>query len=567
MMRSVVYIIWVIVMGLLAVQLEKPSDVNANVDSGFSALNVKTHLDSIAKECHFIGTSENRKVKDYIIAEFAKMNIPTELFVGHSQQLRSAQYMRLARTENIIARIKGKSSKKAVLIAGHYDSVLSAPGAADDGHAVACMLEVANLLKDDHLENDIIFWITDGEEMGLLGAQAFVETQDLSHIGLVLNYEARGNSGPSIAFEWSDDNAWLVDQLKTVGKKPVTSSLSYEIYKLLPNDTDFTHFKEAGLTGINHAFIDGFSYYHNPVDNVENINWNSVQHVGENMYLMAKHFGNVDISNTRTHNASFFNFLGGLIMYPSSWDIYLLIMTCFLVLLCLYWAIIKRSMSWLSLFMALVHVLIGLVLVVLLCTGFGYVLMKMYPQYTEFYSGQYYNHKWYLLTVIGVCVLVISLVFKLFIKRNNAQALKVAILLVLLILAVLFYIYIPTGTYFMVFPLVALSLSFLIKGSKVSKVTYANTVGLFVLSIIPIAIWAPVIINIFLAFSLKMLAAPGILTLLLLSAVFICFDSIWSESGELRFFTFAYFGFRCFYYQFDWRSCHIKTDRKISFTF
>ena len=55
-------------------------------------------------------------------------------------------------------------------------------------------------------------------------------------------------------------------QVKKVGRRPIANSLSFEIYNLLPNDTDFTFFKKAGLPGINHAFIDGFSYYHNPDD-------------------------------------------------------------------------------------------------------------------------------------------------------------------------------------------------------------------------------------------------------------------------------------------------------------
>jgi Zn-dependent M28 family amino/carboxypeptidase len=53
---------------------------------------------------------------------------------------------------------------------GHYDSVLNSPGASDDVHAVANMLEVARLLKEEELENDVIFLITDGEELGLFTA-------------------------------------------------------------------------------------------------------------------------------------------------------------------------------------------------------------------------------------------------------------------------------------------------------------------------------------------------------------------------------------------------------------
>ena len=153
------------------------------------------------------------------------------------------------------------------------------------------------------------------------------ENNDLSDIGIFLNYEARGNEGPGIAFEYSDNNAWLVSAMSEVGKRPIANSLSYEIYKMMPNATDFTIFKERGVQGINHAFIDGFSFYHNPADTPDRINMRSVQHTGENMWRMARHFGNADISNIPTEsNASFFNFFGLLVIYPSSLDLIILLL-------------------------------------------------------------------------------------------------------------------------------------------------------------------------------------------------------------------------------------------------
>jgi len=147
-----------------------------------------------------MGTKENDKVRDYILDEFEKLEIPTEIFVGHSKHSWGTGYARIGRTENIIATIKGQSSGKAVMVVGHYDSVLSSPGAADDIHSVACILEIARLLKAEKYQNDIIFLITDGEEMGLFGAKAFTEMRDVSHIGLVLNYEARGNISIKIVY-------------------------------------------------------------------------------------------------------------------------------------------------------------------------------------------------------------------------------------------------------------------------------------------------------------------------------------------------------------------------------
>ena len=70
------------------------------------------------------------------------------------------------------------------------------------------MLETLRALKSSPpLKNDTVFLFTDGEEVGLLGATAFVKEHPWAKdIGVALNFEARGSSGPSFMFETSDGN-------------------------------------------------------------------------------------------------------------------------------------------------------------------------------------------------------------------------------------------------------------------------------------------------------------------------------------------------------------------------
>ena len=43
--------------------------------------------------------------------------------------------------------------------------------------------------------------------------------------------------------------------------------MAVEVYRILPNDTDFTEFRESGrFTGLNSAYIDGSAVYHSPED-------------------------------------------------------------------------------------------------------------------------------------------------------------------------------------------------------------------------------------------------------------------------------------------------------------
>ena len=524
-------LLWILVLSLITIKLSEPISVRPADSDGFSAVSAMDHINVMAKEKHPMGTQENKAVKSYILDEFDKLGIPTEVFVGHAQSNWGSGYIRIGRTENIIATIKGKSSAKAVMVVGHYDSVLGSPGAADDVHAVACILEIAKTLSTEEHDNDIIFLITDGEERGLLGAKAYVEQREVSHIGVLLNYEARGNSGASISFEWSEGNAWLVSQLKKVATKPVANSMSFEIYKNLPNDTDFTYFKEAGINGINHAFIDGFSYYHNPADTPENINQRSVQHTGTNMLALTRHFANIDLSVTKTHNASFFNFLGLLIIYPSSWDLIILIAALAFIALLLVQSFRQDIISAKSFSLSFLLIVASVILSALLSFGLGKLLLSIYPQYEEFYAGQYYNHKWYLITCIGISILITSLLNRKPVLTNNPNSFKAAVLLFLALLCVTFYLFIPTATYFMLYPMIALSIYYYIASRRQER----SIASAYLASIVPLALWLPVITLFFLAFSLVGLPMPTIHVTIIALSTMVVFDKLWTSSALMSY--------------------------------
>ena len=537
MMIKYLPLLWIIILGLLTTQLSQPIEVRPPDSGGFSATNAMIHLNEMASEIHYMGTAENRKVKDYILQEFEKLGIPTEIFVGHTQSTWGSNYTRIGRTENIIATIKGNSTDKAVMVVGHYDSVLSSPGAADDVHSVACMLEIAKLLKREQHENDIIFMITDGEENGLFGAKAFTEMRDVSHIGVVLNYEARGNSGASLSFEWSEGNEWLVKQLKKVATRPMATSMSFEIYKVLPNDTDFTYFKEAGMNGINHAFIDGFSYYHNPADKPENINQKSVQHTGTNMLALTQHFANIDLSTTKTKNATFFNFLNFLIVYPSAWDIFMLILLLLLVSFLIIRAFRNHTINIKSFSFSFLMILLSVAISAGLAYGLGQLLLNIYPQYEIFYAGQFYNHKWYLLTCIGISIIISSLCISSLFLKSNANSFRAAFLLFLSLVCIVFYLYIKTATYFILYPALSITLFFWLTSSK--NKTYRYKLHSYVASIIPLVLWLPTTILFFLAFSLVGLPLPTIhVTIIALTTLFL-FKDLWLDSNVMNYIGLA----------------------------
>jgi Zn-dependent M28 family amino/carboxypeptidase len=127
-------------------------------------------VEQIAVVPHPVGSAANAGVRDYLLAELRDLGLQPNVLAATA-----VRGNELARVENIHARIPGRASTGHVVLAAHYDSVAQAPGAADDAAGVAAILETARALRaTSPLRNDIDVVITDGEEPGLLGAQAFV---------------------------------------------------------------------------------------------------------------------------------------------------------------------------------------------------------------------------------------------------------------------------------------------------------------------------------------------------------------------------------------------------------
>src|SRR5690606_388309 len=164
----------------------------------------------------------------------------------------------------------------------HYDSVPGSPGAADDAAGVSAMLEIARALQaGPQPARDVVFLFTDGEEVGLLGARAFFGEHALARrVGFVVNLEARGGSGRALMFQPGPGNAETVRLFARSAVRPMATSLSQFIYERMPNDTDFTVPAEAGIPGLNFAFVGRPFDYHSPTATPERLDRGSLQDLG-----------------------------------------------------------------------------------------------------------------------------------------------------------------------------------------------------------------------------------------------------------------------------------------------
>lgn len=330
----------------------KPLAADASPEQ-FSAERALEHLQAIAQEPRPTGSPALARARDYVVSQLAALGLDPQ--VRRTRLLipgPGGGSLRYVTTENIVARLSGTGGGKAVMLVSHYDSVPAGPGAADDGSGVVAMLETARALRHDGeqgraLANDIIFLFTDAEELGLIGARAFVDSDPwLAEVGMVLNFEARGRGGAARMFRTSQDNGWLVDRLAET-PAPVASSLSYEVFKYMPNDTDFTVFEGRGLPGMDFAFIGGFPSYHSALDTIEQLDPASLQHHGSYMLSLARSLGQADLSQARSQGDKvYFNPVGSwLVSYSGTLALVLAILAAVLWVVSLVLARRRRRVS------------------------------------------------------------------------------------------------------------------------------------------------------------------------------------------------------------------------------
>lgn len=291
----------------------------AAAEDDFSAARAIGRLDHIAKVPHPTGSPAQSDVRDYLQGELRALGLEPEVLTRVAARNSDDAPADAGTVTDIHATIPGKRSTGRVLLVAHYDSVPMGQGAADDGANVAAILEIARALEaGPRLRNDVEILFTEGEEDGLLGAQAFVDAQAGTEQAadpertVVVNLEARGNSGPAVMFQMA--GAGLTPAVRASGA--FTTSLADEVYRLLPHDTDLTVFDKAGMRGLNLAFMGGAPHYHTAHDDISRLDPESVQDMGNSALGAVRRLSGDDLSRSGS-KAVYFSLFGTLVSYPA----------------------------------------------------------------------------------------------------------------------------------------------------------------------------------------------------------------------------------------------------------
>jgi hypothetical protein len=397
-----------------------PQTVSNNENlTNFSTQRAFKIVEKIAEKPHYIGSENHKVVAEYLVAELQKLGLKTEFQEGFSLP----DWRNLTKPKNIITVIKGSdpnfSGNKALLLLAHYDSAPHSfsHGASDDGSGVATIIEgVRTFLhnKTPH-KNDIIILFTDAEELGLNGAALFVTQHKWAkNIGLAINFEARGSAGPSyMLMEVNKGNATLIkDFVKADPQYPVSNSLMYSIYKMLPNDTDLTIFRETGkIQGFNFAFIDDHFNYHTMQDDAAHLDLKTLQHQGTYLMPLLKYFSNSDLKNLNSNNDYvYFNTPFHFFNYPFDWVLPIWFLVFILFIGLVFFGLAKKTLKAPEIIKGFIPLFCSIIIAGLM-SFFGWkAILKIYPKYNDILHGFTYNGHDYMavffLLSISICFYV-----------------------------------------------------------------------------------------------------------------------------------------------------------------
>ena len=145
-----------------------------------------------------------------------------------------------------------------------------------------------------------------------MGAAGLMTDREVtSRLQAYINVEAAGSGGTANLFEAGPGNGWLIGSWARRAPHPRGASFGIEIYRRLPNDTDFTVLARQGIPGLNFALVgDGYAY-HTARDVPERIKPKTLRETGENVVAIATALDRVDVTRRTPWGATFFD-IGGV---------------------------------------------------------------------------------------------------------------------------------------------------------------------------------------------------------------------------------------------------------------
>jgi hypothetical protein len=363
------------------------------------------------------------------------------------------------RVHHVVARIPGTANTGAILIAGHYDSVATTPGAADCSACVASVLETVRALKaGPPLRNDAIILLADAEEHDLLGSRAFMNQHPWAKdIRFAINIDSMGNHGPATAYFGSRPNNWLMTQYVDVAPHPLSYSFFVDPFSRIDFGMDLKNYIRDGAMGIDSANFRNPQVYHTALDTSAALDRGTLQQEGDNMLALARHLGNLDLRTVpQNGDGVFFNVTADReIIYPVAWapPLALVLTLLFAGILVLGF---RRNRLTAGGLLGGFASFIGAFVAATAVVGLAWWAIKgITPAYNVFLQDGPYNNDLHLLAFAALALAVIAVVYAVVRRWIGAHDLAMGAMALCVLLALVTSLFLPGTSYLFTWPTIA----------------------------------------------------------------------------------------------------------------
>ena len=445
----------------LSVLLTSPAPGGDVPATEFSALRAAKDLQVISREVHTnTDTDAIAAVREYLMGALEEIGLEVETRTYEKDYMNS-RYSGHVTAVDVCGTLRG-ASERSILLVAHYDSnpglgMGEAPGshgASDDGYGVSVILETLRCVAvRGNLQNTIRVVFTDAEETTMLGSEGIAQdaVYNAAASDVVFNMEARGLAGPSILFETSVNNEALIRFYAANNPHPASWSLATDVYRVMPNYTDFTAFIEQGMRGLNFSNLYKIEDNHTPRDVYENISLSAIQDYGEQVLPLVAAFAQGSAPDTfeASGDMAWFTLARGVLVSFPAWMNWVFLALAVLAL-AVYVLVARRRgklklrnllrvSSYLGMAIAIAAVGTGIAWLLAQLFGLPYNLMNLVgvPGYA-----------WITSALVAVAYVLLTLYMRGRIKKGRTyEEMTAPAILLSVVLTAVFTLFLPGGAF------------------------------------------------------------------------------------------------------------------------
>jgi aminopeptidase YwaD len=258
---------------------------NPKINAVLSLINESLLLDYLTTIVNYAprtdGTYGCKLTANYIHTQFQEEGLNTRYQNWTARGNRFHPY--IYHCQNIEGALPGTDSSddSSIIFNAHYDGVKYGPGANDDGSGTAAVLAAAYALSQFHFNRTLKFVTFAGEEIGLLGSQAYTKEayERNDNIMLEINADMIGhdNGSRTMRVIGTEDAGWVADIFQTmvsnysIGLTINQGSTNRVGHKM--TGSDYAPFLEYGWESVSCWETAGDPNMHTAQDNLSNIDF------------------------------------------------------------------------------------------------------------------------------------------------------------------------------------------------------------------------------------------------------------------------------------------------------